>query len=613
MTSRSDAVAATRERLEAARRTAVKLFRTTRRATSMGDTQRFLLLSIIIGIFAGLVVTCFHISIEYFNWETVQSIGGREWWMVILWPAAGGGLAYMLADLYFPTARGSGVNYTKAALYVSDGYIPFRGVWGKFIASTVSIGSGNPMGPEDPALQMGAGIASLLGRLFHLTREHMRLIAPVGAAAGIGAAFNTPITAVLFVMEEVVAAWSAGVLGSIVLAAVAAVVTARWFLGDEPLYSVPEFTLTSTSELAVYALVGVLSGFLSAWFTQFASQTRDRSKLAPRQYRYALPVGAGMLVGAFGVFFPEILGAGYGAIDSALHDRFPWEYLLLLGALKIITTAVCFSAGTPGGMFAPALFMGAMIGGGIGGLAHQYWPFETSSAGAYVLVGIGTFFAGLFRAPMTSIFMVFEISASYVIILPVMIANTISFLISRWLQHESLFHIVGRQDGFDLPSVEEQRETLTLSVEDAMRGDSSRVVPQSMRVDDALERAKSAHLEAVLVSVYSKGWFWIPTRDLETALERGDGEKSVLRSVRLRNVEKLYPDLSLDSALRLLSKAPILPVGSRANPNQLMGSVTLEDVHRAYGIAREKHDEARFESDPAVPPASARVSSGGAD
>ncbi len=553
----------------------------------MGETQRFLLLSIIIGIFAGLVVVCFHISIEFFNWFTVEGLGHRAWWAVMLWPALGGGLSYLLASLYFPTAKGSGVNATKAALYVSDGYVPFRSVFGKFTASTISIGSGNPMGPEDPALLMGAGIASFLGRMFRLTRDNMRLIAPVGAAAGIGAAFNTPITAVLFVMEEVVAAWNAGVLGSIVLAAVSAVVVTRWYLGDDPLYSVPEFALSSYTELIVYAFIGVVSGFLSAWFTRFVVSTRARLRRAPNRWVYLLPMAAGLLVGAFGIQIPEILGAGYGAIDSAMHDRFVWHFLLLLAALKVITTAVCFSVGTPGGMFAPALFIGAMIGGGIGGLAHEYWPFPTSSAGAYVLVGIGTFFAGLFRAPMTSIFMVFETSANYVIILPVMVANTISFLVSRRLQHESLFQIVGQQDGLDLPSVEEQREALPLSVEDSMQVGPDRVFPSSTPVGEALEAMRERRLDVALVSVYGKGWFWMDQRDLEKAISAGKRELTLYRALSVRAVVRLYPDLALDSAMRLLATYPILPVSSRANANLLLGTLTLDDVHSAYGIHRK--------------------------
>lgn len=550
----------------------------------MGETQRFLLLSIIIGIFAGLTVVCFHISIEFFSWTTVGGLGNRSWWALALWPAVGGGAAFFFAARYFPAARGSGVNSTKAALYISDGYVPFSSVVGKYLSSTVSIGTGNPMGPEDPALLMGSGIASFLGRTFRLTRDNMRMIAPIGAAAGIGAAFNTPITAVLFVMEEVVASWNAGVLGSIVLSAVSAVVVSRWYLGDDPLYAVPQFTLTNYSELIVYALMGVVSGYLSAWFTEFAASVRERVRKTKHIHVYALPVLAGLLVGVIGIRVPEVFGAGYGAIDSALHDRYLWHFLLLLAALKMLTTSLCFAVGTPGGMFAPTLFIGAMIGGGVGGLAHEYWPFPTSTAGAYVLVGIGTFFAGLFRAPMTSIFMVFEISRSYVIILPVMVANVIALLISRTLQHHSLLQIAALQDGLNLPSVEEQRESQPLSVEDAMQTGSGRVFPSSTPVETAFSRMNEQKLTMALIGVHGKGWSWVELEDISRAMEKGQGSQTLWKALSVRAVVRLYPDLSLDSALRVLATYPILPVSSRANPNLLLGTLTLEDVHKAYGI-----------------------------
>ena len=556
-----------------------------RNTPKMGETQRFLLLSIIIGIFAGLLVVCFHISIEFLAWNAIHVPGSQGWGTIFL-PALGATIGSLLVILFFRTARSSGVNYTKAALYVSDGYVPFSSVVGKFLASAVSIGSGNPMGPEDPALQMGAGVASLLGRLFHLTRENMRLIAPIGAAAGIGAAFNTPITAVLFVMEEVVASWNAGVLGSIVLSAVSAVVVSRWYLGDEPLFQVPVFTIAHPTELLVYALIGVVGGVLSAWFTRYTTRLRGHVISLPDHFRYILPAAAGLLAGIVGYWFPGVLGAGYGTIDSAMHDQFPWYMLLIFGVLKVVTVALCFSTGVPGGMFAPALFIGAMVGGGFGGLTTAYSPLPTSSVGSYVLVGMGTFFAGSFRAPMTSVFMVFEVSASYVIILPAMIANTIAYLISRSMQHDSLFHTVGQQDGLDLPSVEEQREAPMLTVEDAMSSDSSRVLQARTTVDEALKKMEAAGMHQALVASDWGQWSWLDSKDLEKAVESGQGEEAVDEAVMARAVIRLYPDLSLDSAMRLLGPYPILPVSSRANPNRLLGTLMLNDVHRAYGLAK---------------------------
>jgi CIC family chloride channel protein len=360
----------------------------------------------------------------------------------------------------------------------------------------------------------------------------MRLIAPVGAAAGIAAAFNTPITGVLFVMEEVVAAWSAAVVGSILLSAVSAVVVVRWFLGGEPLFRVPAFALTHPSELVVYAGMGVIGGLLSAGFIRMVEAVRGRLDRLPHWTRYLQALNGGLLVGVAGLWYPEVMGAGYEAIDSALHNRFAWPSLLAMGFVKMAATAVCFTAGVPGGMFAPMLFTGAMIGGGLGGLAQHYWPYATSPASAYVLVGMGTFFAGVFRAPMTSIFMVLEVSGSYVIVLPVIVANTIAYFVSQRLHPVPFFTVLAREEGVDLPSAEEFRAVRTLRVEDAMQAPAE--------------------------------------------------------SVGMPPAPRLYPDLPLDAAMRVLGEYPLLPVVSRTDPTKLIGTITLADVHRAYGIGGDK-------------------------
>lgn len=500
------------------------------------DTQRFLLLSIAIGVFAGLLVVCFHFAIDMVSWSSLGTPVGRSTTATVLAPALGGGFSALLVMLFFHEAAGSGLAHTKAALYISDGYVPTRTVFAKFVACATSIGTGNSLGPEDPALQMGAGVASRLGRTFSLTREHLRMIAPVGAAAGIAAAFNTPIAAVLFVMEEVIGAWSASVLGSIVLSAVSAVVVSRWFLGDEPLFRVPAFELTHPSELVVYALVGILAGLLGTVFVRVLGSLRGRLTDSPRRIRLLLPFAAGATVGLVGLALPQVMGAGYGSIDSALHDEFGWKLLLTLALVKMAVTAVCFAAGTPGGMFAPTLFVGAMLGGGTGALAQMYWPLPTSAPSAYVLVGMGTFFAAVFRAPMTSIFMVFEVSASYVIILPVMLANVLAYLAARWLQPITFFEMVASQDGLQLPSHERQRDARPLRVEDAMRP-------------------------------ATREW-----------LAGGADPLPVL-----------HPDHALDTALRLFGSRRVLPVVSRQDVTRVLGELAVEDILTSYGIRPTEH------------------------
>jgi CIC family chloride channel protein len=499
----------------------------------LSETQRFLVLALFIGIFSGLLVVCFHIAIDWVSWTTLGALSGRFRYARLLSPALGAFAASVLVMKVFPRAQGSGINQTKAAIYTSNGYVPSSTIIGKFIACALSIGTGNSLGPEDPSLQMGAGVASRLGRLFQLERSTMRLIAPVGAAAGIAAAFNTPITGVLFVMEEVLADWSASTVGSIVLAAVSAVVTMRAFLGNEPLFRIPAFQLTHGSELLVYAAIGLLGGLLSAPFIALVKAAKTRLDELPHWTRYVLPAAGGFLTGVVGLWFPEVMGAGYDAINAALHGQFTWQVLLYLALAKLLVTLICFSAGTPGGMFAPALFIGGMIGGASGGLTHHWWPFPAASAEAYMLVGMGTFFAGVFRAPISSIFLVFEVSASYVIILPVMIANTTSYLLSRKLYSTPFFKMLAEVEGLALPTAEEKRNFQPLHVEDAMQ-------------------------------------------DLSSPMASEPGMR-------------LFPDEPLDAALRLLAVRPRIQVVSRIRPDEIIGTLSLEDVHRAYGI-QEKVD-----------------------
>lgn len=548
----------------------------------MSETQRFLLLSILIGLFAGLVVVCFHVAIERLAWAVLGTPPALRRAGTLLAPVFGAGLSGLLVLFVFRSAAGSGVNHTKSAIYISDGYIPPGAVAGKFVACSVSIGSGNPLGPEDPALQMGAGIASLLGRAFRLTRDHMRHIAPVGAAAGLGAAFNTPITAVLFVIEEIVAGWNAGVLGSIVLAAVSAVVVTRTFLGDQPLFRVPEFALTHPSELLVYAGIGVLGGLLGAIQARTLTRLRGHMLAMSRRARILQPFASGLLVGACGLAVPEILGAGYATIDGALHGEFDWPQLFAFAGLKAALAAVAFATGTPGGLFAPTLFVGAMLGGGAGALAHAYWPVPTSETSAYVLVGMGTFFAATFRTPMTSIFMVFEVSATYAIIAPVMIANTLAYLVSRTLQHQGVFDIVARQDGTPLPSPEHQRQQTPLRVEDAMEAlDGLAVLDPLTRVAEAVERADQGDRPVVLVAQPPRGWIPV-AREAVAAQRRLDGLVPVGSLVGDQPVRSLHPDEGMDAALRVLAVQPLVPVVTRVRPPRLLGVLTLQGVLEAY-------------------------------
>jgi CIC family chloride channel protein len=562
---------------------------------TLPEEQVLLVLAVIVGIYSGLAVVCFRIAIEWFRLRVLGSTLVPAFPRVVLVPAAVGLAVALLVVRFFPAVRGSGVNQTKAALYIYDGFISFRTVIGKFVTSALAIGSGQSLGPEDPSLQIGAGIASFIGRRLKLSRARLRYVAPVGAAAGLAAAFNAPITAVLFVIEEVIGRWTAGVLGAVVLAAVSSVVTEQWFLGDQPLFRVPPYHLEHTSELLAYAVLGILGGGVSLLFVKLVATFRPRLRSLPPWTWYIQPAIAGALIGIVALRFPQVMGAGYDAIDQAMHDAFDWRVLAALCILKLLATTTSFVTGTPGGLFAPTLFMGAMLGAAVCGVERQIAPGIAGPIGAYALIGMGTTFAGILRAPITSVFMIVEVSGNYSIILPVMIANTLAYLVSRQFQRHALFDVLGRQDGTDLPSMEEEREAEVHTVEDAMRSADGVMLDGDETADQAIARAGQVSTEYFLVRLGAAAWGGISRAGLLAMRDRGDLTRPLGSLIPPIARPYLYPDQSIESALRALQERPFLPVVHRADPTLVVGMLALDDVLRLYRLnVDEKNPNAQL-------------------
>ena len=567
---------------------AISLRRRITAQLSFDEDRFFLILAVFIGIFAGLAVVCFRITMEWARLYLLGSALTPPTLRAFLAPCFAGLFISALLFTIFKGAAGSGLNQTKAALYISDGYIPVRTVIGKFITASLAIGSGHSLGPEDPSLQIGAGLASAIGTRLKLSRKKMRLLAPVGAAAGLAAAFNAPISAVLFVIEEVIGHWSAGILGAIVLAAVSSVVTMRLFLGAEPLFRIPPVGVIRWQELVAYAVLGILGGVASVAFAKAIGWLRPKLKTTPQTLRLLYPGIAGLLIGLIAFAgFPEIMGAGYGFMDEAMHDQYTWEVLGILAGLKIVATTLSFASGTPGGMFAPTLFIGAMLGGAVGTVERLFFPNLTGSVGTYALVGMGVLFAGFLRAPITSVFMALEVSGDYSIILPVLVANMFSYLISRRLQAMPILDLITRHDGLSLPALEEKREEETLNVEDAMRPRPAIVLDCSKSAAETWPFVSHTAEPYFLVALPNQPPPLLPFGELQHLVEAGDTRP--LRATDAPTVVPfLHPDEDLEEALPLVTRYPLIPVVNRADLSQLLGVLDLADVIEVY---RKSHIE----------------------
>src|ERR1051325_8998570 len=301
-----------------------------------------------------------------------------------------------------------------------------------------------------------------------LSAGRVKELVPIGASAALAAAFNTPIAAVLFTLEEVMGDMHAPVLGSIVLSSATSWMVLHLLLGDAPLFHVPAYQLVHPVEFVFYAALGVVGGLVSVAFVKLLLWQRKHFLRMPKVTLPFQPAVGGLVIGLFGFFVPQAMGVGYSFVDQALNGKMLLTTMALLVCLKLVGTATCYASGNAGGIFGPSLFIGAMMGGSVGAVAHILMPDYTGSVGAYALVGMGAAFAGIVRVPLTSVIMIFEMTRDYSIIVPLMISNLMSyFLSSRW-QEEPIYEALQHQDGIHLPTGARAREAL-LMVGNALR------------------------------------------------------------------------------------------------------------------------------------------------
>jgi chloride channel protein, CIC family len=546
------------------------------------EDQVFLVLTLVIGALTGLAVVAFILLTERLGMRLYPP--GAAPWRHLLFPVVGSvGIGYLLFR-YFPNARGSGVPQTKAALYAREGRILLRTVLGKFFCTSATLASGIPLGREGPSVQVGAGIASVLGRLLGLRPEKVKSLLPVGAAAAIAAAFNTPLAAVLFALEEIVGDLHAPVLGSVVLASATSWGVLRLLLGNSPLFKVPQYQLVHPAEFAVYAVLGVAGGLVSVAFTKLLLSMRERFLRLPQKTLWFQPVAGGLLVGVLGWFVPQVLGVGYEYVGYALNGNMALKLMALLVVLKLLTVTTSYASGNAGGIFGPALFIGAMLGGTVGTLAHRLFPAYTATPGAYALVGMGAAFAGIVRAPMTSVLMIFEMTQDYAVIVPLMISNLVSLFISSRLQNQPIYEALAIQDGIHLPSSESRQRSVQRQVIRVMRP-ATASLPAEITVREALERVHSSEFRTWLVAD-GRGVVGVINRSrLEQELAEST-DKKLGELVGQLVFPHVHSDQGLDLALERMgaNQLEMLPVVSRAEVHKLEGVVTLRDVLDSYGV-----------------------------
>ena len=425
------------------------------------ESQRLFVLTIMIGVLCGLAAVAFHLAIKLVEHQLIDralAAPGR-WWMLfgVLSPTLGALIVGMFLHWVVPGARGSGIPQVKVAYASRVGAVRFRDAVGKFLLGALQIGSGSSMGREGPTVQICAGVASALGRLAQLSPQNRRRLIPVGAAAGIAAAFNAPIAAVTFTIEELVGKLDQTVLSGVIIAAAVAAVIERSALGTHPVFDIPHpFALDDARSLIFYALLGVVAAMASVIFTDalLAARRRIRSqKVIPPALQPAI---GGLVTGLLAVgslhwlHVGGITGGGYEQLKASLSSELGVKVMIVLCILKLIATVFSYSSGGAGGIFAPSLFIGAMIGGAFGSLDRTLFHHPDAVLGAFALVGMGAVFSATIRAPMTSVLIIVEMTAGYGLILPLMIANMSAYVLARHWRPEPIYEALLAQDDVHL-------------------------------------------------------------------------------------------------------------------------------------------------------------------
>jgi CIC family chloride channel protein len=551
-------------------------------------------LAIIVGVLAGLGAVFFRWLIrsfqELFFGGGASILGFLGEYYIILLPAVGGLIVGLLVYFGAREAKGHGVPEVMEAVAVKGGRIRPRVAAIKSLASSICIGSGGSAGREGPIVQIGSSFGSTIGQWFKLSDDWVRTLVACGAAGGISATFNAPIGGVFFALEVILGRFMTPKFGFVVISSVTADFISHIFLGDQPSFSIVPYTMVSYWEILTYAMLGLVAGLAAFLFMRLLYKFEDIFD-AWHIPEYIKPAIGGIGVGLIGLYSYDLFGTGYGdvywvskmSIDQALFGQIALHSLIILFALKIVATSLTLGSGGSGGIFAPSLFIGAMLGGAFGSVAHNLFPSVIATSGAYALVGMAAVFAGGARAPITAIILLFEMTRNYSIILPLMAAVVISTVITRSLSRETIYTLKLARRGVDLRQLEQTSPMKLVTVAEAMTRNFP-TVPPTMPVSELVTKLRrSGHHGFPVVDEKGNLVGVVTLTDVETAMARGSPEGLTVDDIATKSVMVAYPDQHIyDVLFKLGVDVGRIPVVDRKNPEQLLGVLRRHDIVSAY-------------------------------
>ncbi|MHB9145274.1 MAG: chloride channel protein [Symbiobacteriia bacterium] len=566
-----------------------------RRRLSFSSDTWLIVIAALVGGTAGLVAVAFRWLISFFDrlfFEDVGALAARLGLpagpFVVLAPAVGGLIVGLLLYAFARDARGHGVASVMTAIFTRGGYMNPAVVVTKAVTATITIGSGGSAGPEGPTIVYGAGVGSLIARSLRMSETRTKTLIACGAAAGLAAVFNAPIASALFALEVVLGEFLADTFSLVIISSVMGAMVSYAFLGNGPAYAVTaNYGLVHPAELLLYLALGVLAGFVSRAYIFLMYRTSSLFDGLHRLPPWLKPALGGLIVGGIGLLAPQSMGLGHATIEAALAGGLPWALLTALMILKLLTTSVTLGSGGSGGVFAPGFFIGAMMGGAFGNLAHYLFPAVAGSPGAYALVGIGAHLAGFTQAPLTSIVLLFEMTRDYRIILPIATAAVIANLVSLRFSPYNINTLELARRGVNVQAGRDINILIRTPVARAMTV-PVHTVPESAQLKDVIDLMQQhQHTGFPVLNDRDELVGMITLQDIRAVPLEGRLERRVAEAM-VRGPITIRPSDSLQEASRKMGLRGVgrLPVVAEENPRRLVGLLTRSDILKAYDFQR---------------------------